>query len=184
MANLAGIAGSLRKHSYNRTLLGTAAGVLPEGSGMSILVIDDVPLYNADIESEGMPESVLRLRAQIRAADGLVIATPEYNGGVPGVLKNAIDWLSRPVEGESSVFNGKPLAVMGATPGGFGTALSQAAWLPVFRTLRLSLWTGGGNYLLSRAAAEFADGKLSDARREALRKYMAGFVNFVEQRQQ
>lgn len=182
MAKLAGIAGSLRKDSFNRALLAAAAKVVPAGSQLDILSIDDVPLYNGDDEvRDGLPDSVVRLRQQIQAADGIVISTPEYNAGVPGVLKNAIDWISRPAEGEGSVLSGKRLALMGATPGGLGTALSQAAWLPTLRSLRLVLWTGGGNYLLSRAGNEISDGELSPEKTALLEKFMAGFAGFVDQ---
>ena len=143
--------------------------------------MDDVPLYNGDLEERnGIPESVQRLRRQIRDADGIVMATPEYNSGVPGVLKNTLDWISRPVENETSVLSDMPLALMGATPGGSGTALSQAAWLPTLRSLRLRLWTGGGNFLLSRAGHEITDGRLSDPKTEQLRKFVEGFVGFVD----
>jgi len=181
MTKLVGIAGSLRKASFNKALLAAARTVTPEGTELEILSIDDVPLYNGDVEERvGIPESVMRLRRQIREAEGIVMTTPEYNAGVPGVLKNTLDWISRPVEKESSVFSGKPLALMGATPGGSGTALSQVAWLPTLRNLRLRLWTGGGNFLLSRAGDEITDGQLSAAKTEQLTKFVEGFVRFVE----
>ena len=181
MANLAGIAGSLRKASFNRVLIASAKEAMPAGSGLQVLSIDDVPLYNGDIEAKsGLPDSVLQLRKQIAAADGIVISTPEYNASIPGVLKNVIDWLSRPVEDEASVFAGKPLALMGATPGGLGTALSQAAWLPTLRNLRVIYWTGGGNFLLSRASAEISDGRLSESKMDALKKFVDGFATFAD----
>src|SRR5690242_14601242 len=111
-----GIAGSLRGGSYNRALLRAAVALAP--SGVEIRVFDrlaDVPPYNADVEAKGDPEPVGALKQAIRDADALLIVTPEYNYGVPGVLKNAIDWASRPPTG--SVLNGKPAAIMGATPG-------------------------------------------------------------------
>jgi len=181
MARLAGIPGSLRKASFNRMLIAAAKHVTPPGSEFDILSIDDVPLFNEDEERAlGSPAAVTRLRAQIRAADGIVISTPEYNGGVPGVLKNALDWLSRPVEGEGSVFSGKPVAMMGATPGGLGTALSQVAWLPTLRNLRLQLWVGGGIFTLSRAGAELTDGRLSDAKLAQLTDFIEGFVRHID----
>ena len=181
MAKLVGIPGSLRKQSYNRALLAAAVSVMPEGSGLDVLSIDDVPLFNEDVETaSGVPDSVRRLRGQIASADGLVIATPEYNAGVPGVLKNTIDWLSRRVEGEGSIFSGKPLAMMGATPGGLGTALSQVAWLPTLRNLQLVYWTGGGNFLLSGASREFTDGQLAPEKLAALETFMRGFVAFSD----
>jgi NAD(P)H-dependent FMN reductase len=170
--------------SYNRALLNAAAGVMPEGAELELLSINDVPPFNEDDERQfGLPDSVKQLRERIGRADGIVIATPEYNAGVPGVLKNAIDWLSRRVEGEGSIFSGKPLAMMGATPGGLGTALSQGAWLPTLRNLRLMYWTGGGNFMLSRAGSEFSDGALSPEKTELLATFMRGFVQFVRDQQ-
>ena len=181
MAALVGIAGSLRKASLNRALLVAAQASMPAGSTLDILEIDDVPLYNGDVEAaSGSPAAITRLRAAIRASDGLLVATPEYNAGVPGVLKNVFDWLSRPVPDEDSVLEGKPLALTGATPGGLGTALAQAAWLPTFRNLRLRYWAGGGTFYLSRAQSAFADGNLADDRRKDLEAFLASFVAFAD----
>jgi chromate reductase, NAD(P)H dehydrogenase (quinone) len=117
-------AGSLRKGSYNRALLRAAAEVAPEG--MEIRIFDrvgELPLYNQDVEESGDPGPVQALKQAIGEADALLIATPEYNHGVPGVLKNAIDWASRPAR--DSVLNGKPAAILGASPGITGTARAQ-----------------------------------------------------------
>ncbi len=119
-----GIAGSLRMGSWNRALIRAAAELAP--AGMEILPFDGlaaIPLYNADVEAEGDPAPVAVLKAAIADADALLISTPEYNAGLPGVLKNAVDWASRPPG--KSVLNGKPAAIMGATPGGLGTARAQ-----------------------------------------------------------
>jgi chromate reductase len=121
-----GIAGSLRAGSFNRALLRAATEVAPDGMEIRIFEgLAAVPLYDADVEAKGDPEPVVALKAAIRGADALLIATPEYNYGVPGVLKNAIDWASRPPG--RSVLNGKPAAIMGASPGGMGTARAQLA---------------------------------------------------------
>ena len=182
MAKLVGIPGSLRRDSFNRALLNAAAKLVPDGSELNVLSINDVPLFNEDVErDEGAPDSVMALRHAVAASDGIIISTPEYNAGVPGVLKNALDWLSRQVEGEAPVFTGKPLAMMGATPGGLGTALAQAAWLPTLRNLRVRYWTGGGNFTLSRAFAEFSDGELSDEKQEHLAKFVGGFCKHVDE---
>ncbi len=121
------VAGSLRAHSHNRALLYAAARVAP--AGMSIRVYDElqsVPLFNEDLENEvGLPPGVGRLRDAIAVSDGLLIATPEYNQSIPGVLKNAIDWLSRAPDGEGLV--SVPVAIMGATTGPWGTRLAQAS---------------------------------------------------------
>lgn len=119
---LVGLSGSLRKASVNTALLRAAAELAPEGVELEILSIRDVPLYDGDVQAEGMPPSVTRLQGLIAAADGLVIASPEYNFSVPGVLKNAIDWLSRT---SPQPFARKPIAIMGASPGRVGTARMQ-----------------------------------------------------------
>lgn len=121
--HVVGIAGSLRVGSYNRALLRTAQELQPPLLRIEIRDLADIPLYNEDVERAGAPESVARLRSVVTNADGLLIATPEYNYGVPGVLKNTVDWLSRPPRGSS--LNGKPTAIMGASQGMAGTARSQ-----------------------------------------------------------
>src|SRR6266852_4894762 len=113
-----GIAGSLRKGSYNRGLLRAAQGLAPSGLRVEAFEIGDIPLYNDDVYAQGFPAAVETFRARIRAADALLIVTPEYNYSVPGVLKNAIDWASRP---PNQPFDGKPVALMGASAGVFGT---------------------------------------------------------------
>src|SRR5262249_36050462 len=142
-ATIVGIAGSLRKGSYNAALLRAAKELAPEGTEIQIASIAGIPVYDADVESEhGTPPLVAALKDRIAAADGLLLATPEYNGSIPGVLKNAIDWLSRPASDIPRVFGDKPAAIMGATPGMGGTRLSQAAWLPVLRVLGTRTWAG------------------------------------------
>jgi chromate reductase len=119
-----GIAGSLRRHSYNRGLIRAAVAVAPAGITIRVFDLDDVPLYNQDVEDAGEPEAVVAMKREIAAADALLIATPEYNHGIPGVLKNAIDWASRPRR--TSPLLDKPVAVMGASPGRGETARAQA----------------------------------------------------------
>src|SRR5262249_39693105 len=122
MAKIIGVSGSLRRGSYNTALLRAAVEGIPSGSELKIESIDGIPLYNGDVEAaDGVPVRVSDLKNAIAAADGLLIATPEYNNSIPGVLKNAIDWLSRPPADIKRVFGGKPVAVIGASPGGFGT---------------------------------------------------------------
>jgi NAD(P)H-dependent FMN reductase len=180
MIEIAGIAGSLRQASYNRALLRAAAELMPEGAVLKTLSIDAVPLYHGDVEARGIPTPVVTLKNALASAAGLVVATPEYNNGIPGVLKNAIDWMSRPAADIPRVFGGKPIALLGATPGGWGTVFAQTAWLPVLRTLRTKLWTAQGPFYVSGAAKVFDDSGLVDAElRERLRKYMAAFVEHV-----
>lgn len=179
MTNIIGVSGSLRKNSFNSALLRAAAEFMPAGSELSIETIEGIPLYNYDVEvSAGIPPRAVELKQAITKADGLLLATPEYNNSLPGVFKNAIDWLSRPASDIKTVFGGKPVAVMGASAGAFGTVLSQNAWLPVLRTLGTRPYFEG-RLLVSRAQNVFAeDGSLTD---EAIRKQLAQFVNgFVE----
>jgi len=125
-----GIAGSLRAESYNRAVLEAAARDLaPDGMAITCFDISGIPLYNDDVRQAGFPDEVTRLREAIAAADGVLIATPEYNYSVPGVLKNVIDWASRPPE---QPFNRKPVAIMSASPGRLGGARAQYHLRQVF----------------------------------------------------
>jgi NAD(P)H-dependent FMN reductase len=181
MVKLLGISGSLRKGSFNTSLLRAAAGLIGEGVSLEAATIHGIPLYDADLEAaEGIPAAVQALKAQVLACDGLLLATPEYNNGIPGVFKNAIDWLSRPDSEIAQVFGGRPVAVIGASPGGFGTILAQSAWLPVLRTLRTRPWHGG-RLMVSRAGKAFDEhGALVDeAVRKQLAEFLAGFTRFV-----
>jgi len=129
---LIGLSGSLRKGSYNTMLLKAAAQLLPADVSMEITSIADMPLYNADLDlpaAKERPESVEHFRKMLTDADGILIASPEYNYSIPGGLKNAIDWASR---GEDSPLLRKPVAVIGATPGHWGTVRMQMAFHNVF----------------------------------------------------
>ena len=175
---IVGISGSTRRGSFNAALLRAAAASMPTGAALRIESIAPIPLYNGDDEeATGIPEAVARLKDAIAAADGLLLVTPEYNNSIPGVAKNAIDWLSRPPADVPRVFRGKPVAVIGASPGRFGTQLGQAAWLAVFRTLGADFYAGGRLYVASAGSVFDSAGELQDAAiRESLRKFMAGFV--------
>ncbi len=127
-----GMSGSLRKGSFNTYLLNGLRELLPEGVSMQIVSIADIPLYNADLDTPAAthrPESVEKFRNSLAKADAVIFVSPEYNYSIPGGLKNAIDWASR---GEDSPLKRKPVAVMGATPGLWGTVRMQAAFQQVF----------------------------------------------------
>lgn len=128
--HILGIPGSLRRQSYNLGLLRAARELAPEGVEIEIYDLAQIPLYNGDIEAAGDPDPVRDLKDRIRAANALLIATPEYNYSIPGVLKNAIDWASRPPT--MSPLRYKPIAIMGASPGNFGTVRAQLALRQVF----------------------------------------------------
>ena len=178
-----GIAGSLRKASFNAALLRAAAELAPAGTEVEIASIATIPLYDGDLERErGIPEPVTMLKDRIAGADGLLIVTPEYNSSIPGVLKNAIDWLTRPHKDIPEVFGDKPVAVMGTTPGMGGTRLSQAAWLPVLRTLGTRPWFGKQLYVAGANQVFGAESRLIDEKiKKLLAEFMAGFSNFVDE---
>jgi chromate reductase len=153
-------AGSLRRASYNRGLVRAAAGDAPPGIVVEVAHLDDIPLYNQDVEDAGEPASVVAWKASIARADALLVATPEYNHGTPGVLKNAIDWASRPRV--TSPLRDKPVAVMGATPGRGSTARAQAQLRDAF------VFTGAcvmplPELLVGQAGSHFdGDGNVTD----------------------
>ncbi len=178
---LVGISGSLRKASFNTALLRAASEFMPEGSTLALHSIRDIPLYDGDVEAaEGLPAAVQSLKDAIAGSRGLVLASPEYNNSVPGVLKNAIDWLSRPASDIKRVFGDKPVALIGATPGPGGTRLAQTAWLPVFRLLGMRPWWGKSLYVGGASKVFDAEGKLTDeATRKQLKELVEGFVEFA-----
>jgi NAD(P)H-dependent FMN reductase len=182
MVKLVAISGSLRKESFNTALLRAASTLVPAGATLEVRTLHGIPLYDGDEEAaHGSPPVVLALKEEIAAADGLILATPEYNHSIPGVFKNAIDWLSRPGKDVARVFGGKPVALLGASPGGFGTVRAQNAWLPVLRALSTQPWNGA-ELLVSRASRAFDESGdlVEEPTRVALAKYLAGFVAFVE----
>jgi chromate reductase, NAD(P)H dehydrogenase (quinone) len=176
--NVVGFAGSLRRGSYNRALLRAATELAPPALHIVIHELDAIPLYNGDIEAAGAPPSVAELRDAIRQANGLLIATPEYDHGVPGVLKNVIDWLSRPPR--DSALNGKVAAVMGASPGMTGTARGQSQLRQAFVfTNTYALLQP--EVLVGRAHEKFdADGRLvHQATRDFLATFLQRFADLI-----
>ena len=177
-----GISGSLRKGSFNTALLRACIPLVPQGVELEVGSIAGIPLYDGDLEAaQGIPAVVESLKTKIMQADGLLLVTPEYNNSMPGVLKNAVDWRSRPPADIAKIIGGRPEALMGASPGGFGTIRSQNAWLPVLRTLGTRTWFGG-KMMVSRAGGVFNEGgELTDESvRPQLQKYLAGFVAFIQ----
>jgi chromate reductase, NAD(P)H dehydrogenase (quinone) len=188
MTTIIGLCGSLRQGSFNLMLLRAAIEMAPPGTSITPESIREIPLYDGDVEEQqGLPPAVQTLKDRIAEADGLLIVTPEYNASIPGVLKNAIDWLSRPATDIPRVFGGRPVGIMGASNGRGGTALSQAAWLPVVGKLGMRPWLEGG-VLVAHAANVFdKDGRVADAAtRLRIRAFVEGFAAFagLQQRRQ
>jgi len=181
MPTIIGLPGSARSASFNAGLLRAAIEVAPATITIEMASIAGIPLYDGDEEAaNGIPQPVRALKERIAAADGLLLVTPEYNNSIPGVFKNAIDWLSRPMSDIPRVFGGRAVAMMGATPGRGGTTLAQAAWLPVLRVLGMRPWFGRTLYVANAAGAFDKDGKLVDEQvRKQLTAFMAGFAEFV-----
>jgi chromate reductase len=173
-----GLAGSLRRGSYNRALLRAAVELGAPRLHITVHDLAPIPLYNGDVEEAGVPSPVEELRTAVRKADGLLIATPEYNHGVPGVLKNTIDWLSRPPR--DSALKGKVAAIMGASPGMTGTARGQTQLRQAFVfTDTYALLQP--EVLVARAHEKFdAEGRLTDeGTREFLKTFLAKFADLI-----
>jgi chromate reductase len=167
-----GIAGSLRQGSLNRALLQAAVELAPAGLEIVPHGLAEIPLYNADLEARAVPRAVYDLRIAVMQADAVLIATPEYNHGVPGVLKNAIDWLSRPPA--DSALNDKPCGVIGASPGMTGTARAQTQLRQAFVFTNTHAMPRP-EVLVARANTKFDDdGRLTD---EGTRQHLSVFLN-------
>jgi chromate reductase len=173
-----GISGSLRKASFNSAALRAATELAPEGMQIETFDLAPIPLYNEDVRAQGFPAPVEALREAIRSADGLLLVTPEYNYSVPGVLKNAIDWVSRPPE---QPFDGKPIAIMGASPGTLGTARAQYALRQSFVFLN-GLLLNQPEVMIARAAERFDEsGRLTDENtRRFIRRLLESFQAWVK----
>ncbi len=173
------LSGSLRTQSFNTRVTQLLEVLAPSGVEVNPATLHGIPLYDADVEeSDGIPAAVTILRDQIKASDGLVIVTPEYNAGMPGVLKNALDWLTRPGDELKPTFGGRPTALAGATPGAWGTALAQSGALINLRQLGVHLYPA---YLrISRAHMKMTDEGVEEELREQARHWLTGFVEFVK----
>jgi NAD(P)H-dependent FMN reductase len=183
VAAILGVSGSLRRGSFNTMLLRAAAEMAPAGTTIEIGSIEGIPLYNQDVEDQGIPPAVQALKERVIATDGLLLVSPEYNNSIPGVMKNAIDWLSRPPKDVPRMFRDRPVGVIGATPGAGGTTLAQIAWLAVLRTLGTAPWFGA-RVGAARARDLFdAEGRLVDETvRGQLQTFVNGFAKYVDER--
>ena len=176
--HILGFAGSLRSGSLNRSLLRAAAKLAPAGMAIEIFDLAAVPLYNGDVEAAGNPPGVAAFKQAIAAADGVLMATPEYNHGVPGVMKNAIDWASRPPR--EAPLGGKPVGLIGASPGITGTARGQSQLRQAFEFTN-SYCMPQPELLVFKAHEKFdADGALTDpTTAQYLAAYLAAFAEWV-----
>ncbi|MDB5855991.1 MAG: NAD(P)H-dependent oxidoreductase [Herminiimonas sp.] len=172
--HILGISGSLRKNSYNSAALRAASELLPEGVTMEIFDLSSIPMYNDDVREQGYPAAVQTLREKIATADAVLIATPEYNYSVPGMLKNAIDWASRP---PSQPFDGKPIGIIGASPGVLGTARAQYHLRQMFVFMN-GMVLNRPEVMIGAANTKFdANGKLTDAvTRDFLQKFLVSLA--------
>lgn len=172
-----GIAGSLRRASYNRAALRAAQELVPEGAKLELFELDGIPLYNQD-EENNLPQKVAQLKERVKAADAILFCTPEYNYSVPGVLKNAIDWASRPYG--DNAWNDKPVAVMGATISNLGTARAQYHLRQSFVFLNMHA-LNGPEVMIANAAERFDErGNLKDAKtKEIIQRMLQNLVDWT-----
>ncbi len=177
--HILGLSGSLRKNSLNTAALNACQALLPQGVSLSCFDIAGIPLYNEDVRELGFPPPVQALREQIAAADALLICSPEYNYSIPGVMKNAIDWASRP---PAQPFEGKPIALMGASPGALGTARAQYHLRQVFVYLN-GMVLNRPEVMIAAAPSKFDEhGQLTDiATADHIRKMLAALLDWTHQ---
>ena len=182
MTHIVALSGSLRRESFNTALANAFVELAPPGVSVEVFTPAGVPLYDADLETaEGIPEAVADLKGRIVSADGMILVTPEYNQGVPGVLKNTMDWLSRPPADIQRVFGDRPLALCGASAGRGGSRAAQYAWLPILRALGVRLWNRGQLYLPAADQLMDADGRLADGdMRERVQGFVKDFAEFSD----
>ena len=183
MRSIIGVSGRVRRGSFNTMLLRAASELAPPGVTVDVTSVRGIPLDDGDVEAaEGVPAIVEELKNRIAASDGLLIASPEYNNSIAGVMKNAIAWLSRPPAGIARVFAGRAVAIIGATPGLGGTTAAQVAWLPVLRTLKMLPWFGDRLTVPSAGHVFDFEGRLiDDALRARLGAFVKGFAAFAAQ---
>jgi chromate reductase len=180
--DIVSISGSLRMGSLNTRLLEAAAALAPEGARIERFCLRDIPLYHADVEAQGIPDSVQALKDAIAGAHGVLIATPEYNYSVPGVLKNAIDWASRP--GYKSVFVGKPVAIVSASGSAIGGARAQGHLKQILLAMLAEVYpapelaVGGASKAFDEQSGKLTD----DAVKARLERFVADYVAWMAKR--
>lgn len=180
MTSILALSGSLRRASTNSGLVRAALELAPAGATVTTFDLRPLPFYDGDVEAVGFPASVAALRDAVAAADGVLLCSPEHNASVSALLKNAMDWASRP----PGVIQGKPVALAGSTPGGFGTVRGQIAWRQTLANLGVPLLPSP-SLLVSGAGEKFAaDGNLTDARtREELAALLTAFAAWIARQQ-
>lgn len=177
--NIIGFSGSLRKNSYNKAALKAAKELLPEGVSLEIEDLSPIPFFNEDVEAEGIPQVVVEFKKKIAEADAILIATPEYNYSIPPVLKNALDWASR---GKDAPVNGKPLAIMSASPSMFGGARVQYHLRQVCVGLNLMVINKPEVFIMYANKKFDEEGKLiDDYTRNAIAKLLLALVEKVKE---
>ena len=176
---LIALSGSLRKASFNTQLANAIARLAPDGVEVDVATCHGIPLYDGDLEeAEGIPAAVTALRERIKATDGLILIMPEYNAGMAGVFKNALDWLSRPPAEMYPTFQDRPTALAGASPGGLGTTLAQGGALVVLRQFKVRLFPD--HLRVSKAGDVFDDdGQVTGRTVETLENWLTEFAAFV-----
>ncbi len=171
------ISGSLRKSSYNTALARASVKLAPEGMEIAVYTLEDIPPYNMDVEEQGFPESVQRLKKAVKEADGILWMSPEHNHSVPGVLKNTIDWVSR---GENE-WRDKPLAIGGGSDGIISTARAQMHLLIIANTLRLHSMSRPLFQVPNVHKKIDENGELTDEKtKEKLQEFLAAFKEWIE----
>ncbi len=174
------LSGSIRRGSLNTALARALAELAPGDCETEVATVADIPVYDADLEAAGIPAAVEALKEKVAHGDGLVLVTPEYNQGMPGPFKNAIDWMTRPPSDIARVFGRKPVALCGATPGGGATRAAQYASLPTLRALQTRLYSDK-TLLVANAGDRFDDdGRLTDEdTRKRATALIEGFCAFI-----
>lgn len=177
---VAALCGSLRRGSWNRRLLAAATALAAPRLSVAEAPIRDLPLFDEDLETDPWPPSVLALGRAVREADALLIVTPEYNAGIPGPLKNALDWLSRKTSDGAAPIGGKPVAILGASPGMLGTARAQSQLRLILQNLSLPVLPGPNVFVGNAASRLTEDGTITDeTTRGMVETLLARFADWI-----